>query len=360
MKQVTQRLRLLVVLARPAVLILVTLFTAVGLAQAGAANDTLRLAKAIVAVVSCVLFAVAVNDIADARIDAVNLPGDRRRPFARGSVTRKEMRVVAVTSAVVALAASTTMFWPAPVVVAGGLVLTALYSLRPVRFAERGVVAPMLLPAGYVAVPYLLGILAVHGSIRAVDVLLLSGLYAGFIGRIVLKDFRDVRGDALFGKRTFLVRHGRTPTCVLSAIFLVTGLTVLPFVRSVSPALITADAVFVTLTLVFLRALAHSTSARRDEALTSAIAILGRGMVVTLYAHLTVVGAHWSAAAAALMIGGLTLIVTVQAVGMARCGPCSRLTTASLFERDCVGRDVHDGLIRAAVDDPGLAAHVGV
>src|SRR5262249_19338938 len=155
------------------------------------------------------------------------------------------------------------------------LVLTALYSLRPVRFAERGVVAPMLLPAGYVAVPYLLGILAVRGSIRAVDVLLLGGLYAGFVGRIVLKDFRDVRGDALFGKRTFLVRHGRTPTCVFSAMFLVAGLAVLPFVRSVSAALIAADTVFLALTLLFLRALAHSTSARRDEALISGIAILG-------------------------------------------------------------------------------------
>ena len=66
---------------------------------------------------------------------------------------------------------------------------------------------------------------------RAVDLLLLAGLYAGFVGRILLKDFRDVRGDALFGKRTFLVRHGRGATCTLSAIFMTLGVSVLPFVR---------------------------------------------------------------------------------------------------------------------------------
>jgi hypothetical protein len=41
----------------------------------------------------------------------------------------------------------------------------------------------------------------------------MGGLYVGFIGRIMLKDFPDVRGDALFGERTFLVRHGWRATC---------------------------------------------------------------------------------------------------------------------------------------------------
>lgn len=89
--------------------------------------------------------------------------------------------------------------------------------LRPVRLADRGALAALVLPAGYVAVPYLVGIFAVRGSPRPADLLLLAGLYLGFIGRILVKDFRDVRGDALFGKRTFLVRHGRRRTCQFSA-----------------------------------------------------------------------------------------------------------------------------------------------
>jgi len=38
--------------------------------------------------------------------------------------------------------------------------------LRPVRLADRGALAALVLPAGYVAVPYLVGIFAVRGSPR--------------------------------------------------------------------------------------------------------------------------------------------------------------------------------------------------
>ncbi len=315
------RLRLIVLLARPAVVILVGMFAAVGLAQAGRPNDGVLLAKALTAVVASLLFAVAVNDLADERIDRVNLPTDTRRPLVAGTGTRAEMIIVASVSAVLALGASTALHWPAPLIVAGGLGFTAAYSLRPVRIADRGVIAPMLLPAGYVAVPYLLGIFAVRGSVDRTDVLLLAGLYAGFIGRIVLKDFRDVRGDALFGKRTFLVRHGRRATCRLSAAFLVLGVSMLPFVRQPSVALVASYTVYLAVTLGLLWALARSTSAFRDSSLIAAIAILGRGMLVTLYAHFAMLAAHWSLAAASAMIGALTVVVTGAAFDVLRTGP---------------------------------------
>jgi len=315
-----RRLRLIVVLARPAVVILVGMFAAVGLAQAGRPNDGALLVKALTAVVASVLFAVAVNDLADERIDRVNLPADARRPLVAGTGTRVEMIIVASTSAVLALGTSFLLHWPAPLIVGGGLVFTAAYSLRPVRIADRGVIAPMLLPAGYVAVPYLLGIFAVRGSVTRTDLLLLAGLYSGFIGRIVLKDFRDVRGDALFGKRTFLVRHGRRATCIFSAAFLALGVSVLPFVRRPSVALVAAYAVFLAITLGLLWTLARSASARRDSALIAAIAIFGRGMLVTLYAHFAMLAAHWSLAAASAMMGALTIVVTGMAFDVLRTG----------------------------------------
>src|SRR5438067_396267 len=103
------------------------------------------------------------------------------------------------------------------------VLLILAYSLRPIRVADRGAVASLLLPAGYVGVPYLVGIFSVRDRVTAGDFVLLGGLYVGFIGRILLKDFRDVRGDALFGKRTFLVRHGRGRTCAFSAVCWITG-----------------------------------------------------------------------------------------------------------------------------------------
>ena len=109
-----RRLRLIVLLARPAVVILVGMFAAVGLAQAGRPNDGALLAKVLVAVVASLLFAVAVNDLADERIDRVNLPTDTRRPLVAGTGTRVEMIIVAGVSAVVALGASLLLHWPAP------------------------------------------------------------------------------------------------------------------------------------------------------------------------------------------------------------------------------------------------------
>jgi 4-hydroxybenzoate polyprenyltransferase len=288
----------------------------------------------LVAVLGSLLFAVAVNDLADESIDRVNLPTDARRPLVAGTGTRVEMIILATTSAVFALAASLLLRWPAPLVVAGGLAITAAYSLRPIRIADRGVVAPMLLPAGYVAVPYLLGIFAVHSTVTRTDLLLLAGLYAGFIGRIVLKDFRDVRGDALFGKRTFLVRHGRVATCRLSATFLVVGVSVLPFVRQLSVALVAAYVVYLVFTLGLLRALARSTSARRDTALIAAIAIFGRGMLVTLYAHFALLAAHWNSLPASAAIAALAVVVTGTALDTLRTGPITDSFVPAAFAAD--------------------------
>jgi 4-hydroxybenzoate polyprenyltransferase len=213
----------------------------------------------------------------------------------------------------------------AVIVVLAGLTLAAAYSLPPVRLAGRGAIASLTLPAGYVAVPYLLGIFAVRGTLRRADLLLLLGLYAGFIGRIVLKDFRDVRGDALFGKRTFLVRHGRAATCAVSAVCWVIGAVTVFAVRGHTPVLACVYAGFVAATLGLLWALARSTSARNDEALIAAIAITGRGVCVALFAHFAMVAAGWSIAAYDTVLVALLAHFVGTSLHMAKVGPTTKL-----------------------------------
>src|SRR5215469_12689100 len=215
------RLRLLALLARPAVIVLLIMYAAVGLAQAGHPQDPVAAATAVAVIAGFLLFSVACNDLADEKIDRVNLPGER--PLAAGLLNRREFTVIGAVAGAEALAASALISWPATLVTAVGLAVSAAYSVRPVRLANRGAVASLILPACYVAVPYLLGVLAPAARIRLTDLVLLAGLYLGFVGRILLKDFRDVRGDALFGKRTFLVRHGRRPTCAVSSVAFVAG-----------------------------------------------------------------------------------------------------------------------------------------
>jgi hypothetical protein len=59
------------------------------------------------------------------------------------------------------------------------------------------------------------------------------------------------------------------------------------------------------LALWLLRALSFERGARHDEALISAIAIVGRGMLVLLLAHLTLIGAHWPALTSLAVVGAL-------------------------------------------------------
>jgi 4-hydroxybenzoate polyprenyltransferase len=221
---------------------------------------------------------------------------------------------------------SVTLGWPAVVVVAAGTGLSAGYSVRPVRLADRGAVASMLLPAGYVAVPYLVAVFGAAGRVTAGDLWLLSALYVGFIGRILLKDFRDVRGDALFGKRTFLVRHGRGWTCLFSAVCWVVGTTTMVVIRGADPSFVAVSVVYLALALVLLGGLSADGGPRRDEALISGVAIVGRGMVVSLLAHLSMTKAHWSPAAATSVLVVLLAVVVGQAADMARHGPTTRLT----------------------------------
>ena len=323
-----RRIRLLVVMARPAVLLMLCVFANTGFAQAGGSHR-LPLAQALAAVVGFLLFSVAVNDLADEAIDRVNLPADRSRPLVAGTGYRREMATIAVASGAVALAASVPLGWPAVGVLAAGLALSAGYSVRPVRLADRGAVASMLLPACYVAVPYLVGLLAARPSVHRAgplvhraDVVLLAGLYLGFIGRILLKDFRDVRGDALFGKRTFLVRHGRRPTCALSGGCWVAGSVVLlAGLRPAAPALVAGYAVAAAGALWLLRELAGNPGPRREERLVSAIAIVGRGQLLALLAQLSMRQAGWPALAAAAVIAALAAIVAGQARAMLHYGP---------------------------------------
>jgi 4-hydroxybenzoate polyprenyltransferase len=321
------RMRLVVLLARPAVIVLLALFTEVGLAQAGRAQDLAAMVPALAAVFAFLLFSVACNDLADEAIDRVNLPG--QRPLATGALSRREFRIIGMTAGAVALGVSAAIGLAGVIVTLAGMCVSAGYSLRPVRLADRGAVASMVLPACYVAVPCLLGLLAAGGT-RAVSpgaLLLLGGLYLGFIGRILLKDFRDVRGDALFGKRTFLVRHGRVPTCAFSACCWVSGTCViLAATRDLTVAFALAETACAAVALVLLRALATDRGARRDEFLISGTAIIGRGMVLLLLAHLSMVSAHWGVVRYDAVIGMISLLTIGQAVSMFRYGPVTRLT----------------------------------
>ena len=271
----TTYIRLLITMARPAVVVLLGLFAATGAARSGNLENPVLLGQVLLVVVGFLLYSVLINDLADEAIDRVNLPGDSRRPLVTGSSTRHDFVVMAITAAVIAVGATRCS--------GGGAHRGARRRAR----TEHGVFDPprpsrrpwhrrlARPPAGYVAVPYLVGIFSGRSLLNRGDVVLLAGLYIGFIGRILLKDFRDVRGDALFGKRTFLVCYGRRATCRFSAVCWIAGSTTVLAAGSLSAAFVSLHLVELALALVLLRALSVDRGVRRDEALISAIALVG-------------------------------------------------------------------------------------
>lgn len=337
-ERVVRQLRGIVVTVRPPVFVLLAFYAELGLAQAGEPNAYVSLAKILAVIAAFLVFSVACNDLADEAIDRVNLPGDPRRPLVSGAVSRARLLATGWVAAGAALIISVLIGWPALLITGVGLAVSGAYSVRPVRIAQRGVLAPLLLPACYVAVPYLLGITAVRYAPTGTDLALLGGLYLGFIGRILLKDFRDVRGDAMFGKRTFLVRHGRRWTCAFSACCWAAGTSVIlaamrdrSLVEHVAQYTIGACSVFA---ILFIAGLAAHENPRRDEALISAIAILGRAMILILVIHLSSIDLGLAPLIEFAFLNLLGALALAQALSVARHGPRLRLLPVPIEQLD--------------------------
>ena len=140
------RIRLLVVLTRPAVAFLFCIYVVIGLAKGGDTGTGFMLYRDLLVVVGFLIFSVAVNDLSDAPIDRQNLPYSNR-PLVTGRADEREMKTVAAIAAVASIGAAAFGGWPLLALAAGGFMLSAAYSLPPFRLAARGALATLVLPA---------------------------------------------------------------------------------------------------------------------------------------------------------------------------------------------------------------------
>ena len=170
----------------------------------------------VLALASSYVCATSVNDIADREIDRINHPRDEGRPLVTGTAEVRDLWLVFIAAGLLTLGIPLTV-GPLPFgIMALSVVIGVLYSLPPVELSHRTFLAPLTLAVAYVGVPYWAGVVAVGENLGLSDVLPMAALYLFFAGRIVLKDFRDREGDAAYGKPTFLLRHGKRATCLLS------------------------------------------------------------------------------------------------------------------------------------------------
>lgn len=305
------RVKLLIAMVRPPAAMVLLIFAALGMAQAGAIEQVHPLFTTVLLILAAGFTnATCLNDITDESIDKVNFAGRGDRPLVRGTAGPNQLFLIAGAAAVIVLSLGWSANWRVGVVVTVGLVLNAAYSVPPIRLAERGGVATALLPLGYVVVPFLVGAFSAAPSLTREGAILLAGLYLTFAGRIILKDFRDVEGDAMFGKRTFLLRHGRRATCRVSGALWLAGAFLVPYLFGARSPVLPASAVLIGSILWALNILSSTEDKPRQLKVIWSIACAGRGLSLLILTGYTLESANWPAGSQVLFATALTAAVT--------------------------------------------------
>jgi len=299
---VTKLPRLYVVMLRYRVAAMVALFLLLGAAGEGGLRLGPRYLLAALALASSYVSATALNDLADEEIDRVNHPRDAGRPLVDGSAGRRDLGVLCVFAAVVALCAAAPLGHAALALVAASLLVSHAYSARPLRISYRVGGAPPALAVAYVLVPYALGIVAARGDLRHEASALTAALFVLFTARIVLKDFRDREGDDRFAKRTLLLRYGKTATCAVSLAGVLLADAVLA--RAVDAGLWGLLQIFVCAIGWMLWRLWRSSDPAEEQVAIGVGARMGNGLLLTV---LTWRVSGGDAAASALVAGAFLL-----------------------------------------------------
>ena len=306
---------LYVVMLRYRVAAMVALFLLLGAAREGPLVLGWRHAAAALALASSYVAATALNDLADEQIDKVNHPRDAGRPLVEGTASRRELLVLHVVASLAALAAAAALGLRALALILVALIVSQVYSARPVRLSYRVAGAPLALGIAYVAVPYALGIVAAGGTLRHAPSRLAAALFLLFSARIVLKDFRDREGDARYGKPTILLRFGKETTCALSLCALAAGDALLAV--ALDPVLVLIVQPLVLAIAWMLRTLQQADDVHAEQVAIGLGARMGNGVLLCALAWLVVRGGGASQAEAALLTGGLAAVFCLGFLALA-------------------------------------------
>jgi 4-hydroxybenzoate polyprenyltransferase len=237
---------------------------------------------AAVALCASYIVATCLNDIFDVEIDRINHPNAQDRPLVSGTATRGQLLAIAATFAIVALVSAATIGAMATAVVVASLLLNVAYSVPPLRLCARAVPAPAMLSIAYVAVPYGLGLSASGVAADWRDARVVACFVILFIGRMLLKDFRDRRGDEAFGKRTFLLTFGKRNTILAVLVCVLAGDVLLLWVLPPNVVLVAMIETYFAAILLQLYRLSQVTDADDERTAIALGARMGNAVVLTL------------------------------------------------------------------------------
>jgi 4-hydroxybenzoate polyprenyltransferase len=283
-------------------------FLLIGAAAQGPLRPGITLLLATLSLAASYVVATTVNDVADRDVDRINHPRDAGRPLVDGSATERDLWRTNAVAAPLALAAAAVAGGPILAVSATSLAIGYAYSLRPLMLSYRTWLAPAVLAVAYAIVPYSLGLLAAGGRVDRLDVLLCGALYALFLARINLKDFRDRAGDAAYGKPTLLLAHGKRVTCVVTGVALLAGCGALVAALGGGAGIVAVVSLLAAGILWMLWRLWRASDPRAEQLAIGLGAKMGNGLLACTLAWLVLAAGSTSESMRVLVVAFLALV----------------------------------------------------
>jgi geranylgeranylglycerol-phosphate geranylgeranyltransferase len=165
-------------------------------------------------------FATLKNDIEDIEIDKINSP---EKALVSGNLPMGKAGVLAQALFLLSLVVAGLGFPTITGYVLLMLFVSWLYNSSQFRFSRRPIASIMIMATMYSAIPMSLGRI-LNGNIDKNFILFLIIWFLLRVSISITKDFKDAKGDKLFGKETFYLRFGRSKTIWISIILSIISL----------------------------------------------------------------------------------------------------------------------------------------
>lgn len=166
--------------------------------------DFSRVFLSAIAIALAWVYAAAVNDIYDIRIDRVS---NKRRPLPRGTLSMEQLKTFAILSALASLLISIPLGIYHFAIVSGCLLLGTIYSAPPLRLRKRLLWSPCTIGAGAVLAS-LIGLVCVKITFSFENVVGGILIFWAFSTASCAKDLSDYEGDKKAGVRTVFTVFG--------------------------------------------------------------------------------------------------------------------------------------------------------
>jgi len=161
-----------------------------------------------------------INDIYDKQDDDINMP---YRPLQQGRITIKNAKKSAILFYLLGLIIALYLDLKFFIITLSFFVLSVCYSCPGIGLDRKGILGNITLSLVTIFIPNYAGAVYALRSFEIDQTFLLANVSFTllFLAVSIMKDFKDVKGDKVSGKRTFVLQIGKKRAFILSLLGIV-------------------------------------------------------------------------------------------------------------------------------------------